>query len=149
MIRDASELVLVQSVSKTYGRAPGRIDALRDVSLTVGQGQFARVAGLSGSGKTTLLNLIAALDRPDRGEIIVAGTQISRLSVGDAAAYRRNYVGIVFDGTLTFDDPAVADEAILPFYTNLAFSDGGRQRRAKPRRLVLCSAANSNLGNYI
>jgi ABC-type lipoprotein export system ATPase subunit len=96
MMSNASELVLVRSISKTYSRSHNTINALCDVSLAARQGEFVCLVGPSGSGKTTLLNLITALDRPDREEIVVAGTPIGRLSVGGAAAYRRDCVGIVF-----------------------------------------------------
>jgi putative ABC transport system ATP-binding protein len=114
MKSNASELVLLQSVSKTYGRAPETINALRDVSLVVREGEFVRLVGPSGSGKTTLLNLIAALDRPDKGQIVVAGTRISHLSVRDAAAYRRNCVGIVFQNYNLIPQLTALDNVLLP-----------------------------------
>ena len=81
-------LVSLRSVSKTYRHKRAAIGALRDVSLDVAEGQLVRLSGPSGSGKTTLLNLVAGLDRPDQGEIVVAGRDISRLSVSRAAKYR-------------------------------------------------------------
>ena len=65
-------LVSVRSVSKTYRGTRATIGALRDVSLDVAEGELVRLSGPSGSGKTTLLNLVAGLDRPDQGEIVVA-----------------------------------------------------------------------------
>ena len=65
--------IVARSVSKTYRRGRQSITALQNVSLEVSQGELALLVGPSGSGKTTLLNLIAALDRPDRGEILVEG----------------------------------------------------------------------------
>ena len=87
-----SQLVLVRSVSKTYRRAQGTVNALREVTLVVEKGAFVHLAGPSGSGKTTLLNLIAALDRSDNVDVVVAGTDVSRLSVRDAAIFRREHV---------------------------------------------------------
>ena len=72
--------VFLRSVSKTYRRERATVDALIDVSFEAEKGEFVRLSGPSGSGKSTLLNLIAGLDRPDRGEIFVAGI--------DIAAYR-------------------------------------------------------------
>jgi ABC-type lipoprotein export system ATPase subunit len=94
--------VFVRSVSKTYRRERATVEALSDVSLEVGKGEFVRLSGPSGSGKTTLLNLIAGLDRPDHGEIFVAGVDIGRLSVSQASKYRAEQVGIVFQAIICF-----------------------------------------------
>jgi putative ABC transport system ATP-binding protein len=72
--------VLVRSVTKTYRRGHRRVTALQDVSFEISQGELALLVGPSGSGKTTVLNLIAALDRPDSGEITVGGSEITGLS---------------------------------------------------------------------
>ena len=80
--------VAVQSVTKTYRRGQRLVTALLDVSFEVWQGELALLVGPSGSGKTTLLNLVAALDRPDRGEIIVGGSEITGLSRSAADNFR-------------------------------------------------------------
>jgi len=87
--------VAVRSVTKTYRRGQRRVTALLNVSFEVWQGELALLVGPSGSGKTTLLNLIAALDRPDRGEIIVGGSEITGLSRSAAALYRNERVGFI------------------------------------------------------
>ena len=88
--------VAVRSVTKTYRRGQRRVTALRNVSFALLQGELALVVGPSGSGKTTLLNLIAALDRPDSGEIIVGESDITGLSRSAAASYRNQRVGFIF-----------------------------------------------------
>jgi putative ABC transport system ATP-binding protein len=92
----ASPLVAVRSVLKTYGRGLNTVEALHEVSFEVRQGEFAHLIGPSGSGKSTLINLIGALDRPDHGEIIVAGADVTKLSARNAARYRNERIGIVF-----------------------------------------------------
>jgi putative ABC transport system ATP-binding protein len=107
-------LVSMRSVSKTYRRERSVVGALRDVSLDIGQGEFVRLSGPSGSGKTTLLNLIAALDRPDQGEIIVAGTDLSRLSSARVAKYRAEQVGIVFQAYNLIPQLSAVENVLLP-----------------------------------
>jgi putative ABC transport system ATP-binding protein len=89
-------LVVVRSIAKSYKRGRNKIDALREVSLEVREGELVVLTGHSGSGKTTLLNLIAALDSPDDGEIIVGGADITQLRLAAAARYRNERIGIVF-----------------------------------------------------
>jgi ABC-type sugar transport system ATPase subunit len=88
--------VVVRSVTKTYRRGQRRVTALHDVSFALSQGELALLVGPSGSGKTTLLNLVAALDRPDCGEIIVGGVDVTGLSRSAAAPYRNERVGFIF-----------------------------------------------------
>ena len=89
-------LIEVKAASKTYRRGRLSVPALVNVSFEVGPVEFVILVGSSGAGKTTLLNLLAALDRPDQGEILVDGKAIARLPLGAAAAYRRFQVGIIF-----------------------------------------------------
>ena len=84
--------VEVRHVRKSFEE--GRIRALEDVSLAVAAGELVALTGPSGCGKSTLLNLIGALDRPDAGEIVVAGEDVTRLA--DPARYRARTVGFVF-----------------------------------------------------
>jgi ABC-type lipoprotein export system ATPase subunit len=107
-------LVCVRLVSKTYRRERVRIDALRDVSLEVGEREFVRLSGPSGSGKSTLLNLIASLDRPDKGEVVVAGTDVARLSINHASRYRAEQVGIIFQAYNLIPQLTALENVLLP-----------------------------------
>ena len=106
--------VVVRSVTKTYRRGPRQITALEDVSFEMSQGALALVAGPSGSGKTTLLNLIGALDRPDRGKIIVDGSEITRLSRAAAARYRNERVGFIFQSYNLLPQLTALENVVLP-----------------------------------
>lgn len=107
-------LVSVRSVSKTYRRERATVGALRDVSLEVGEGEFVRLSGPSGSGKTTLLNLVAGLDRPDQGEIVVAGRDIACLSMSRAAKYRAEQVGMIFQSYNLMPQLTALENVLLP-----------------------------------
>jgi ABC-type lipoprotein export system ATPase subunit len=90
------------------------VTALLDVSFEVRQGELALLVGPSGSGKTTLLNLIAALDRPDRGEIIVGGSDITGLSRSAAALYRNERVGFIFQSYNLLPQLSAVENIIVP-----------------------------------
>ncbi|WP_428102346.1 ABC transporter ATP-binding protein [Candidatus Rariloculus sp.] len=89
-------LVTIKDVVKGYVRGKQRVEVLHGVNLEVRERDFLALMGPSGSGKTTLLNLIGGLDKPDRGEVIVAGERLDTLSSGKLAKWRARHVGFVF-----------------------------------------------------
>jgi len=88
--------VSVQSVRKIYERDTQRITVLDGINLEVPNGEFVALMGPSGSGKTTLLNLIAGIDRPTSGRIVVANTDLDPLSEGELAKWRSHNIGFIF-----------------------------------------------------
>jgi putative ABC transport system ATP-binding protein len=88
--------VIAEKICKSYSRGNRKVPVLDGIDLTVGRGEFLALMGPSGSGKTTLLNLIAGLDRPDSGRLVVAGVPISELGEADLARWRAYHVGFVF-----------------------------------------------------
>ena len=92
----ASPMVDVRGVRKVYRRDAEELTVLDGIDLQVPAGEFVALMGPSGSGKTTLLNLIAGIDRPTSGQVIVAGTDVARLSESDLAKWRSRSVGFIF-----------------------------------------------------
>jgi putative ABC transport system ATP-binding protein len=94
--KSARPLIRVRGVTKVYDQSGVPVHALRGVDLDIDEGEFTTLAGPSGCGKTTLLNLIGALDSPTAGSIDVAGHDVTALSRGEAAEFRLENVGFVF-----------------------------------------------------
>jgi putative ABC transport system ATP-binding protein len=107
-------LINLRRVTKTYVTGDLRFDALRAVDLTVGTGEFVAVVGPSGSGKSTLLNVIAGIDRPTEGTVVVDGTEVSGLSENEAARWRGRSIGVVFQFFQLLPTLSLADNVMLP-----------------------------------
>lgn len=89
-------MIEVRDVSRLYRRGVELVHALQHVTLHIPTGRFVALMGASGSGKSTLLNLLAGLDRPDEGEVIIAGQPLSGLDEDQLATWRARHVGLIF-----------------------------------------------------
>lgn len=109
-------ILQVNSVKKIYQTRFGgnQVTALRNVSFSVEQGEYVAVMGESGSGKTTLLNILAALDKPTSGTVMLAGEDISSIKETNIAAFRRENIGFVFQDFSLLDTFSVEDNIFLP-----------------------------------
>jgi putative ABC transport system ATP-binding protein len=96
MSHDPKAIVEIRNLHKSYRRGSQVIPVLEDITLSIAAAEFLALMGPSGSGKSTLLNLIAGLDRPDSGAVVVDGVDISGLSETDLAAWRAAHVGFIF-----------------------------------------------------
>ncbi len=91
-----SDIIKIQNLSKSYWRDSLEIPVLSNINLNIKEGEFTALMGPSGSGKTTLLNLIAGIDKPTRGDVIVGETNIGQLSESALAKWRSTNVGFIF-----------------------------------------------------
>lgn len=106
------------------------IHAVDGVSLSIDAGEFVGLLGQSGSGKSTLLNLIAGLDRPTSGSVIVQGNDLAKMSPEELARYRRNDVGMVFQAFHLIPSMTITENVELP----MRFAEVDRAERAQRSR---------------
>ena len=101
-------------MSKIYGEGDTEVRALQDVSFTINKGEFLLIVGSSGSGKSTLLNMIALLDKPTSGKIIVDGIDTSQLNDGQLSSFRNHKLGFIFQFSNLLTDLTVLENVKLP-----------------------------------
>ena len=105
----------VKNLKKTYTTRFGcnQVQALKNVNFTIEEGEYTAIMGESGSGKTTLLNILAALDRPTGGTVLLDGRDISRIKEADLSVFRRNHLGFVFQEFNLLDTFSIRDNIYL------------------------------------
>ena len=110
------KILEVSEVRKVYTTRFGanQVEALRSVSFSVEQGEYVAIMGESGSGKTTLLNILAALDRPTAGSVILDGQDLGKVKEDQMASFRRDNLGFVFQDFNLLDTFTVEDNIYLP-----------------------------------
>ena len=124
-------LLEAQSLKKVYTTRFGgnQVQALSKVSFSVEQGEYVAIMGESGSGKTTLLNILAALDKPTAGQVLLGGKSLSGVKEKELAAFRRNNLGFVFQDFNLLDNFTLRDNIFLPMVL------GGKEYGEMSRRL--------------
>lgn len=122
----------VENLKKTYTSRFGtnNVQALKDVSFTVESGEYVAIMGESGSGKTTLLNILAALDKPTSGRVVLEGKELSSVKERTLAAFRRENLGFVFQEFNLLATLSVRDNILLPLVLS------GTAVKEMERRLV-------------
>lgn len=111
-----STLLEVKSLQKVYTSRFGgnSVTALRNVNFSVEKGEYIAIMGESGSGKTTLLNILAAIDRPTKGQVLLNGRDIAAISEKEISSFRRNNLGFVFQDFNLLDTFNLKDNIFLP-----------------------------------
>lgn len=109
-------LLEVKNLKKIYTTRFGgnHVQALTDVSFSVDAGEYVSIMGESGSGKTTLLNILAALDKPTSGDVLLSGKDMTKIKDKDISAFRRDNIGFVFQDFNLLDNFSIKDNIFLP-----------------------------------
>ena len=90
------KILEIKNLCKVYGSGETKVDALKNVSFDVEQGEFVAIVGPSGSGKSTLLHILGGVDTPTSGEVIISGTDIGKLNETKLAIFRRRQIGLIY-----------------------------------------------------
>lgn len=107
-------LLQVQHVGKTYGKGDAQVQALKNISFKVEQGEFVGIMGPSGAGKSTLLNVLATIDSPTNGEIYIGQHNIAKMKDEQLADFRRDHLGFIFQDYHLLDSLTVRENILLP-----------------------------------
>jgi putative ABC transport system ATP-binding protein len=123
-------VIEICGITKTYVSGRGKVIALENISFTVARGKLFVIAGKSGSGKTTLLNCIGGLEKPDKGRITCAGTDVSALSATAVSYFQRKHFGFVFQFGNLISHLTVNENISFPLELN-GISGSARDRRVQ------------------
>jgi putative ABC transport system ATP-binding protein len=131
-------IIRLDRVSRTYEMGRVAVHALSDVSLTVGDGEFLAIVGPSGSGKSTMMNILGCLDRPSRGQYVLAGRPVAELDDDSLARVRSRTIGFVFQSYNLLPRTTALDNVMTPLlYQNVSRRDRTSRATAALERLGL------------
>lgn len=120
-------VIQVKDLYKIYRLGEEKVRALNGVDFTINRGEFCSIVGASGSGKSTLLNMLAGLEKPTKGEIVIAGEHIETKKENQLVAFRRQHIGFIFQSYNLLPTLSAIENVALP----LTFQGIGRKARTK------------------
>lgn len=126
-------VIQVKNLYKVYRLGENKVYALRGVDFTINRGEFCAIIGTSGSGKSTLLNMLAGLEKPTKGEVIIAGQHIEKMNENQLVKFRRERVGFIFQSFHLLPTMNARENVALP----LSFRGIGAKKRLKKADQVL------------
>ncbi len=135
------KVIEIQGLYKDYNTAAGIFPVLKDVNLTIDDGDYVAIMGPSGSGKSTFMNILGCLDRPTKGEYILDGHSIKSLSSNELAKLRNKTIGFVFQGFNLLARSTLVENVSLP----LVYAEDQKELRTKIAKNIL---ERMGLGNY-
>jgi putative ABC transport system ATP-binding protein len=131
---EKTALVQVKEVVKAFRVGEGEVTVLKGLSFDVKSGEFVTIVGPSGNGKSTLLNMITGIDRPTRGEVIVTGREIHKMSENQLASWRGQHVGIIFQFFQMLPALSLVQNIMLPM--DFAHKYTPRERKERAMQLL-------------
>ena len=108
------EILKIENLSKTYGKNEAKVDALKNINLSINKGEFVAIVGPSGSGKSTLLHLIGGVDKPSEGRVYINDVDIYNLKEKDLSIFRRRNVGLIYQFYNLIPVLSVKENILLP-----------------------------------
>jgi len=108
------KIIRIENICKSFGEGDNRVEVLKDISLTVDQGEFVSIMGASGCGKSTLLYLLGGLDSPDKGEIYIHDKDINKMKDKEKSKVRRSDIGFVFQFYNLVQNLSVEENILIP-----------------------------------
>lgn len=131
--RQAEPVIRVKDLYKVYRVGETKVRALNGVSFTIDRGNFCSIVGASGSGKSTLLNMLAGLEKPTKGEIVIAGEHMETKTENQLVAFRREHIGFIFQSFNLMGTMNAIENVALP----LTFQGiDKKSRRAKAEEML-------------
>ena len=135
------KVIEIQGLYKDYNTSAGVFPVLKDVNLTIDDGDYVAIMGPSGSGKSTFMNILGCLDRPTKGEYILDGHSVKSLSSNELAKLRNKTIGFVFQGFNLLARSTLVENVSLP----LVYAEDQKELRNKIAKNIL---ERMGLGNY-
>lgn len=108
------EILKVENLTKSYGKGEGKVDAIKNINLSINKGEFVAIVGPSGSGKSTLLHLLGGVDKPTSGKVYINDVDIYNLKEKDLSIFRRRNVGLIYQFYNLIPVLSVKENILLP-----------------------------------
>ena len=126
-------VIQVKDLYKVYRVGDTRVRALNGVDFTIYKGEFCAIVGTSGSGKSTLLNMLAGLEKPTKGEVVIAGEHMENKTENQLVKFRRDHIGFIFQSFNLMPTMNAVENVALP----LSFRGEARQHRMKKAEAMI------------